>query len=473
MTVKTVLQRQPPSYGKKQEYSFHKTLGKGTFGVVRAATRQTANGPQKVAVKVVSKHLLKGHEEVVMREIETVRGLDQPHIIKLLDWFESKDKFYLVFEEADGGELFDRLSRGRFTEEDAKSTIYVVLEAIAYMHRHHTVHRDIKPENILYRTPADDSNIVLVDFGIAAHLRDTDDDHHLKGLCGSVGYAAPEVIARQGHGKPVDMWGLGVVTFAMLCGYAPFSSADPQLFRKQVAEGKIEFDNKYWQSVSAEAIDFVKRCLTLDPDRRITAEEALHHPWFAMRRDDAGDVSAGLRDNYRSRWKAAVSAVRATQRFGKAIQPREPCTEPPSPLYSDEDDADAQAWGEEGDGAERESEGGVAVKRGGTLVGADGVGTPSVYAGGGAGAGGTGATRSDVPPAGPAHLTPADASAKTRSNAAPMHSTPIASAPTIVAPTRSSTRDGSDAEPGTPERGRHHSPWGIHSLVSKLHSMYQ
>ena len=249
-------------------------------------------------------------------------------------------QFYLVFEEADGGELFDRLARGRFTEVDACRTIHVVLEAIAYMHKNNTVHRDIKPENILYRTPAEDANIVLVDFGIAAHLRN-EDDHDLKGLCGSVGYAAPEVIARHGHGKPVDIWGLGVVTYAMLCGYAPFSSADPELFRKQLERGQIEFHEKYWSSVSPEAIDFVRRCLTLDPEQRITAEEALEHAWFkvCLERDDSHDVSAGLRENYRTKWKTAIAAVRATQKFSQAAEAAQNNRgEPSSPLFSDDED---------------------------------------------------------------------------------------------------------------------------------------
>ena len=246
-----------------------------------------------------------------------------------------------MFEEADGGELFDRLARGKFTELDACRTIHVVVDAIAYMHRHNTVHRDIKPENILYRTPAEDANIVLVDFGIAAHLRNNS-NHDLHGLCGSVGYAAPEVIARQGHGKPVDIWGLGVVTYATLCGYAPFSSADPDLFRKQLERGQIEFHEKYWSSVSPEAIDFVKRCLTLDPEKRITAEEALAHPWFKMVLEHDGDqtqdISAGLRDNYRSKWKTAIAAVRATQKFNQAAEIAHNRDEPSSPLFSDDED---------------------------------------------------------------------------------------------------------------------------------------
>ncbi|PKI84912.1 calcium/calmodulin-dependent protein kinase [Malassezia vespertilionis] len=338
MTAANLLHRQPESYAKKQDYEFHKTLGKGTFGVVRSAVRKSPDGPQNVAVKVISKHLLKDRHEVVMREIETVQGLDHPHIVKLVDWFESKDKFYLVFEEADGGELFDRLVKGRFSERVACNTIRVVVEAIAYMHHHNTVHRDIKPENILYRTPAEDANIVLVDFGIAAHLRD-EDDTDLHGLCGSIGYAAPEVIARKGYGKQVDMWGIGVVTYAMLSGHAPFSSADPGLFRKQLEIGKIEFNGNCWDSISPEAIDFVKQCLMLDPENRITADDALQHSWLTestyMASDD--DISKGLRENYRSKWKVAMTTVRATQKFQHAAEIHQQ-GEPSSPLFSDDED---------------------------------------------------------------------------------------------------------------------------------------
>lgn len=209
--------------------------------------------------------------------------------------------------------------KGRFTEKVACRTIHVVLEAIHYMHMNDMVHRDIKPENILYRSQAEDANIVLVDFGIATHLREHSDTE-LHGMCGSVGYAAPEILARKGYGKPVDMWGLGIVTYCMLCGFSPFSSADPLLFRRQLESEEIQFEGKYWDSVSDEGIDFVKRCLTRDPDVRITSTEAFEHPWFKLiseelHDDDGQDIGAGIRENYRSKWKTAMATVRATKRM--------------------------------------------------------------------------------------------------------------------------------------------------------------
>ncbi len=122
-----------------------------------------------------------------------------------MDWFESKDKFYLVFEEATGGELFDRIiSRGRFTEADACNTIRAVLSAIQYLHHHHIVHRDVKPENILYRTKEEDAML----FWSILVLQDIlqNDDEVLTNVCGSFGYCAPEILSKKGHGKAVDLW---------------------------------------------------------------------------------------------------------------------------------------------------------------------------------------------------------------------------------------------------------------------------
>jgi calcium/calmodulin-dependent protein kinase I len=268
--------------------------------------------------------------------------LDQPHVVKFLDWFESKDKvsycfgcihidylspvslalsslpqYYLVFEEATGGELFDRiLEKGRFTETDACRTIRSILSAIQYLHHHQIVHRDVKPENILYRTKAEDANVVLVDFGIARHLNT--EDEVLTNVCGSFGYAAPEILSKKGHGKAVDLWSLGVITYTMLCGYTPFRSDDPAKLAAETQRGKIEFHDRYWKNVSPAAKEFVKACLTVDPTKRITADEAMNHAWLTEHRSDteaSHDLSEGLRDNYRARWKTAINAVRASTKF--------------------------------------------------------------------------------------------------------------------------------------------------------------
>lgn len=170
-----------------------------------------------------------------------VQSLDHPHIVKLIDWFESVHyvrvrhsyQFYLVFEEARGGELFDRLARGRLTEREACMTIETILQAIAYLHSKNMVHRDIKPENILYRTENEGADIVLVDFGIATHLC-PDNDAGLHDMCGSVGYAAPEVVEKKYYGKQVDIWGLGVVTYCMCVDLLTPGFVDGLRFLRQI-----------------------------------------------------------------------------------------------------------------------------------------------------------------------------------------------------------------------------------------------
>ncbi|KAK0531413.1 Calmodulin-dependent protein kinase cmk2 [Tilletia horrida] len=322
MPITDVFKSQPPSYVQKKEYEFRKTLGQGTFGIVRSARWKAADPPIDVAVKVISKKILKGHFELVEGEMSVLKGLDHPHIVKLLSWFESKDKFYLVFEEATGGELFDRiLAHGRFTEADACKVIRAITSAIEYLHEHNIVHRDIKPENVLFRTKAEDANVVLVDFGIAKHMED--ESEVLTNVCGSFGYAAPEVLSKKGHGMLVDMWSLGVITYTMLCGYTPFRSNDPARLAAETQRGKIEFHDRYWKNISAEAKDFVKSCLTVDPANRITAAQAMRHPWLMRAENDPSvngpDISIGLKENYRKRWKSAINAVRASAKFKAAL----------------------------------------------------------------------------------------------------------------------------------------------------------
>ncbi|KAN0064850.1 Calmodulin-dependent protein kinase cmk2 [Thecaphora frezii] len=355
MGLHDLLSRQPESYVKKKEYTFNKTLGEGSFGVVRSALWKAADPPINVAVKVIHKKILKGHNEIVKDEMDVLKGLDQPHVVKFLDWFESKDKYYLVFEEATGGELFERiLAKGRFTETDACQTIRAVLSAIQYLHHHHIVHRDIKPENILYRTKAEDANVVLVDFGIAAHMKD--DEEVLTTVCGSFGYAAPEILARKGHGKAVDMWSLGVITYTMLCGYTPFRSDDPATLAAETQRGRIEFHDRYWKNISSEAKDFVKACLTVDPKKRITADEAMEHSWFTSHSNapSSHDISAGLRENYRQRWKSAIAAVRASTKFKTfaAIAASDQAS-----AQAREQAADKAQVGEQGKGARQVSDG--------------------------------------------------------------------------------------------------------------------
>lgn len=270
------LHGQPDSYDRKSKYKFGRTLGAGTYGIVKEA--DCADG--KVAVKIILKKNVKGNDQMVLDELDMLQRLRHPHIVRFVDWFESRDKYYIVTQLATGGELFDRIcEKGKFTEKDASQTIRQVLEAVNYLHENNVVHRDLKPENLLYISKSEDSGLVLADFGIAKHL-DTPDGM-LKTMAGSFGYAAPEVMLKKGHSKPVDMWSMGVITYTLLCGYSPFRSESLPDLIEETKHGRVVFHERYWKDVSPEAKAFILTLLKANPHDRASSSQALKDPWIA------------------------------------------------------------------------------------------------------------------------------------------------------------------------------------------------
>ncbi|KAG0294585.1 hypothetical protein BGZ98_001717, partial [Dissophora globulifera] len=239
---------------------------------------------KRYAVKVINKKLMEGKESMIRNEIAVLRRISIGHanILTLVDYFETLNNLYLVTELAEGGELFDRICRkGNYYERDAANLVRTICSAVAYLHEQGIVHRG-NPENLLFKTQAEDSELLIADFGLS-RIIDQEKFHLLTTTCGTPGYMAPEIFQKHGHGKPVDMWALGVITYFLLCGYTPFDRQNSMDEMDAILNAEYQFAPvDYWQGVSETAKSFINGLLTVDPSRRMTAQEALTHPWLAQ-----------------------------------------------------------------------------------------------------------------------------------------------------------------------------------------------
>jgi len=245
------------------------------------------------------------------------------NILTLVDYFETLNNLYLVTDLALGGELFDRICRkGSYYESDAADLIRATLSAVAYLHDHGIVHRDLKPENLLFRTPEDNADLLIADFGLS-RIMDEEQFHVLTTTCGTPGYMAPEIFKKTGHGKPVDIWAIGVITYFLLCGYTPFDRDSNLEEMQAILIADYSFTPiEYWRGVSTSARDFIKRCLTIDPTQRMTSHEALSHPFVtgdstADKDKKGSDLLPVVKKNFNARrtLHAAIDTVRAINKL--------------------------------------------------------------------------------------------------------------------------------------------------------------
>ncbi|XP_018431746.1 PREDICTED: calcium/calmodulin-dependent protein kinase type II subunit gamma isoform X9 [Nanorana parkeri] len=263
------------------EYQLYEELGKGAFSVVRRCVKKSTN--QEFAAKIINTKKLSARDhQKLEREARICRLLKHPNIVRLHESISEEGFHYLVFDLVTGGELFeDIVAREYYSEADASHCIHQILESVQHIHQHDIVHRDLKPENLLLASKCKGAAVKLADFGLAIEVQG--DQQAWFGFAGTPGYLSPEVLRKDPYGKPVDIWACGVILYILLVGYPPFWDEDQHKLYQQIKAGAYDFPSPEWDTVTPEAKNLINQMLTINPAKRITADQALKHPWVCQR----------------------------------------------------------------------------------------------------------------------------------------------------------------------------------------------
>ncbi|XP_064863953.1 calcium/calmodulin-dependent protein kinase type II delta chain-like isoform X1 [Oncorhynchus nerka] len=263
------------------EYQLYEELGKGAFSVVRRCVKKSSG--QEFAAKIINTKKLSARDhQKLEREARICRLLKHSNIVRLHDSISEEGFHYLVFDLVTGGELFeDIVAREYYSEADASQCINQILESVQHIHQHDIVHRDLKPENLLLASKLKGAAVKLADFGLAIEVQG--DQQAWFGFAGTPGYLSPEVLRKDAYGKPVDIWACGVILYILLVGYPPFWDEDQHKLYQQIKAGAYDFPSPEWDTVTPEAKNLINQMLTINPSKRITADQALKHPWICQR----------------------------------------------------------------------------------------------------------------------------------------------------------------------------------------------
>ncbi|XP_064286511.1 calcium/calmodulin-dependent protein kinase type II subunit gamma isoform X8 [Passer domesticus] len=254
---------------------------RGAFSVVRRCVKK--NSSQEYAAKIINTKKLSARDhQKLEREARICRLLKHPNIVRLHDSISEEGFHYLVFDLVTGGELFeDIVAREYYSEADASHCIHQILESVNHIHQHDIVHRDLKPENLLLASKCKGAAVKLADFGLAIEVQG--EQQAWFGFAGTPGYLSPEVLRKDPYGKPVDIWACGVILYILLVGYPPFWDEDQHKLYQQIKAGAYDFPSPEWDTVTPEAKNLINQMLTINPAKRITADQALKHPWVCQR----------------------------------------------------------------------------------------------------------------------------------------------------------------------------------------------
>jgi len=260
-------------------YELCNYIGKGGFGRVYKVRHKLSN--QYRAMKIIQcKSSSEQHTLAINKEINILKNLDHPNIIKVYEFYSSEKYVYIINELCTGGELFDKIVDVKhFSESVACNIMRQLLSAIAYCHEKGVIHRDLKPENILIESSEEKNkdffNIKVIDFGTCEILK----KKKLTEQIGTSFYIAPEVL-KNGYNEKCDLWSCGVILYILLCGSPPFYGKNEKEIFKKILDGNFTFRHKIWNKISTEAKNLVLKLLQVNPTKRISAQEALEDVWF-------------------------------------------------------------------------------------------------------------------------------------------------------------------------------------------------
>ncbi|XP_058379565.1 maternal embryonic leucine zipper kinase isoform X2 [Diceros bicornis minor] len=253
-------------------YELYETIGTGGFAKVKLACHILTG--EMVAIKIMDKNALGSDLPRVKTEIDALKNLRHQHICQLYHVLETADKIFMVLEYCPGGELFDYIiSQDRLSEEETRVVFRQIVAAVAYVHSQGYAHRDLKPENLLFD---EYHKLKLIDFGLCAKPKDNK-DYHLQTCCGSLAYAAPELIQGKSYlGSEADVWSMGILLYVLMCGFLPFDDDNVMVLYKKIMRGKYEVPK--WLSPSSTLL--LQQMLQVDPKKRISVKNLLSHPWI-------------------------------------------------------------------------------------------------------------------------------------------------------------------------------------------------
>ncbi|XP_069475098.1 calcium/calmodulin-dependent protein kinase type II subunit beta isoform X20 [Ambystoma mexicanum] len=313
------------------EYQLYEEIGKGAFSVVRRCVK-LCTGHEYAAKIINTKKLSARDHQKLEREARICRLLKHSNIVRLHDSISEEGFHYLIFDLVTGGELFeDIVAREYYSEADASHCLHQILESVSFIHHCDIVHRDLKPENLLLASKCKGAAVKLADFGLAIEVQG--EQQAWFGFAGTPGYLSPEVLRKEAYGKPVDIWACGVILYILLVGYPPFWDEDQHKLYQQIKAGAYDFPSPEWDTVTPEAKNLINQMLTINPAKRITAHEALKHPWVCQRSTVASmmhrqeTVECLKKFNARRKLKGAIlTTMLATRNFSVGRQTTAPAT---------------------------------------------------------------------------------------------------------------------------------------------------